>query len=407
MNGLAGITDTPLARDLRRRWAVALAIPLLLLFSTYFRLHYAHYQSGDMQMYVLHWLAWIQEEGVLKAYGHPFSNYMPFYPYMLGIGDLLLPDVSRTLIIKAVSTAGDVLNAYFAYRILSLYYPRRDDLAWLGASLVLALPSLWSNSGLLGQCDAWYTAFLLGAVYASMRRRYRMMLVWAGLGYAFKQQGMFIWPFIFILVLSGRVSWKWWWLAPAAALATLIPAWLEGRPFMEMVWIYYWQAFNYHTYGNASNFYWIPKALGYTYTIPRMYMGMALTALVSVVFAWVTARRWRDDDNVLKGMMLATLVVTYVPYLLPKMLDRYFLSSQLFAVVLAVMKPRWAIIALLLQVSMFLSLPNWYAWYVVPTLKISWYQSSVFLGSFYTTPALIMLTILCYRHIWRKNPEPI
>jgi Gpi18-like mannosyltransferase len=270
--------------------------------------------------------------------------------------------------------------------------------------VLLASPTVIANSSILGQCDTWHTAFNLGGLYALMRKRYCITLFWAGMAYAFKQQAMFIWPFLFIFVLNGKMSWKWLWIAPFTVFMTTIPAWLQGRDMMEMLLVYFHQAGTYGDYGNAPNLYWL---MPLKFSTESLVACLIAAAMIAFSFSYSTAQRWQDHDHIVKVMLLATFSVALCPFILPKMLDRYFYMAEVFALLLIVMRPRWFLIPVLLHIATLFAYPNWHYPLIRKFIDVEWRTSSTVYGSVFTTIAIGMLLYLCYQHIWKRDPVPL
>jgi len=82
-------------------------------------------------------------------------------------------------------------------------------------------------------------------------------------------------------------------------------------------------------------------------------VGLALAAAAGVALAILVARSARDDGQ---GVLLAAAAsLLIMPYLLPKMQDRYFYGFELTAIVLACLNPRYLVVALIAQVDGVLS----------------------------------------------------
>ncbi len=338
----------------------------------------------------------------MHSYASDVSNYMPFYNYLLGIGNVLFPRSSEAAVIKYVSYAGDVFLAFYAWRIIALQFPEQKERAWFGALAVLSAPTVIANSAIAGQCDAWYTSFLLAAIYNALRGHFKWMLFWSGIAYAFKQQAMFLWPFFFIYLLRGRIPYRWLWIAPAAFLVTIVPAWYEGRPLWDLLRIYYLQTITYDDFANAANFY--QYFGGRSHKATPFWVGFGVTAVFisSLLYSIPTAKRWKNDSDPTQVMLLASLSAAMVPFLLPKMLDRYFYPADVCTFILALLRPRWFLIALCFQVASILVYPtitqdDW------PRILRSSNEMRMNMAPFFTLAGIVMLLFLCWKNIWRSD----
>src|SRR5205823_11227972 len=140
-------------------------------------------------------------------------------------------------IIKILSVAGTLfLTSAVADLLKAAGVDRR------GTLLVLILPSVAINDGLLAQCDALWAGSGILALAAMIRGRTARAMIWCGIAIAFKAQAAFIAP-VMIGAMIGRQPPRWQWTLPAVAfLATLVPAWLLGWPAGELLTVYLGQA---------------------------------------------------------------------------------------------------------------------------------------------------------------------
>ena len=281
----------------------------------------------DMKLFLFPWYQHIVEQGPVAAFAAPFSNYTPPYLYLLAAGSLADPLVEPLHVIKLLSVAG---TAFLAVAVADLLRalgadPRR-------AVFVLALPTAVLNAALLGQCDALWAGACVLAVAAMIRGRTVAALVWCGVAIAFKAQAAFIAPFI-IGALIGRRAPLWQWAIPPLVYAALmLPAWLVGWPAADLATVYLRQAAWFETPGNLANpWVWAsefaPAGASAFYAV-----GYALAAAAAVAIGAFAARSVRNPRALL---LLALLSATALPFLLPKMHERYFFLADVLALALA------------------------------------------------------------------------
>jgi Gpi18-like mannosyltransferase len=337
------------ARQLLQRPEAVLAV-LVIGLEIYVRYRIRGYETGDYHVYLKPWAEYIRSHG-FHAYGDDFSNYNVPYLYLLGLL-AQLPDylpISLLTAIKLGSVLFDGVLAFFAYRIVALRYANwRVPL--LAAIVVFGLPTVMMNGALWGQCDSIYTAFGLAGLYYFLRDRPWLGCAAFGIAYAFKQQALFLFPLLFVLLLARKVPWRTCLAIPAALLALDIPAWLAGRPLGDLLNIYTAQQ---NAEGvmvlNAPSVWALVPAPEDT----RMFIqaGIALTAVVFLVLAYVilSARARLTDERL---VLLATTSATVAPFLLPGMHDRYFYVADVLTVLAAFYLPRrlWYL-PLLIQIA--------------------------------------------------------
>ena len=160
-----------------------------------------------------------------------------------------------------------------------------------------------------------------------------------GISMAFKAQGVFLSPLLLALVLRREVRWRYLLLAPAVMLLALIPALLAGDSILDLLSIYPSQAGQYEQLSMhaPSVFSWMPdtgRFYGYFYPA-----GLIAAAAIALCFAILV---YKSKVNITPSLLveLATISVMLMPFLLPKMHERYFYPADVFTILLAFYCPR-------------------------------------------------------------------
>ncbi|MDE3038018.1 MAG: hypothetical protein KGJ21_06175, partial [Pseudomonadota bacterium] len=331
----------------------------LYLLAVCLKIYLIDYRSDDYNGYVIYWMSYIREHGMAHAYGTRFSNYAPLYTYLLGIFSLLSPYLSTLYIVKTVTFAGEAVAVYYVYEMVALHQRQTQgstDISLppgIAAVSVILLPTVLANGAWFGQCDIWYTVCLLAFVfYLSCGGKYKALIAY-GLSFSFKPQAIFLTPLLLFCLLERKI--RWWEIAiiPGVYILTCVPAWLEGRPFMELLFNYWPQLFNWNMHQQA----WTASFMAanifiYLPDISRgwvAYGGLFLAACAGGSIAWVSHRRRHDENSLLAMILLATLFAALMPYLLPRQLGRYFFAADIFSFLLAALRPRWFFIAAMFQ----------------------------------------------------------
>lgn len=290
----------------------------------------AHYLAWplvayDVGRWLLPWFNHITSHGQLGAFSVPFSNYTPPYLYLLSITSLfegLLPAVT---LIKLLSVAG---TAALALAVRSLLVAARAERPAETAFFVFIIPSVLLNAPILAQCDAMWSAACVAAVAEAVRRRIVPMLVWCGVAIAFKAQAAFIAPFIIAFLLSERTPLRLWAIPAIVYVAAMAPAWALGWPAADLAMVYLRQAEYFNTVGNASTP-WI--AIGAFFGKASMgvfWVGYAAALLATGLYLAAFARRRLPTRELLAAALLSSIML---PYLLPKMHERYFFLADILA----------------------------------------------------------------------------
>ena len=293
--------------------------------------------SADYRFHLEPWYDFISRNGGMAALRHRFSNYAPLYLYFLTLMATWFAWVPKLYAIKLISVAFDVVGAVYALRIVRLRRPRSSAALWAYAAVLLA-PTVVVNSSQWGQADMICTSLLLACLYYLMRKRGLPAMICFGLAFSIKLQAVVLGPLIAILVLGGQIRRMELLAVPAVYVATVIPAWLQGRSFWDLLAIYVGQAEQYRglTF-NAPNLYqWIPNTL-YEPVYP---LGLVVTAGV-VVGLVVSVHVHKPEMTMGRILDIAVLCAVVVPFLLPKMHERYFFTADVVSIVFAFFRPRF------------------------------------------------------------------
>lgn len=365
------------------------------------RLQFMDFKSADWFLFLQTWMDHIQHFG-LESYRHAFTNYAPLYTYFLGLLDLYFPITYPLYSIKCLTFVGEAFAAFWVYRLVALHYRDQPNslMPFTAAMTLLLTPSVLTNGSMSAQCDIWYTSFLLAAVYYILQKRSNMACLFGGLAYAFKQQSLFLAPFVLVMVLRRDLSWKSLWILPAVYLALTLPCLALGRPFVNLMGIYWYQAMG-HASGpinfNAANPYL------YLWTRPDAAeikdIGQIISLFIALAFVYINKKFWRGPLSVPHCLLVATFSAGLMPFVLPMMHDRYFFVADIFSFVLGFVAPRWLPLTVLFQSASLIAPPakqvprlgGWLGWIQVQGLST---------GVWINAAALTLLLILSAKYLW-------
>jgi Gpi18-like mannosyltransferase len=318
---------------------ILLSVTALLIarFSLFF------YQSGDYVHFLKIWLDEYRTMTFLEGLGTTISNYNPPYMYILNIiARINIPDL---VLIKIVSVVFDFIIAYFVMKIVALKTDRLN-MHILAFVLTFAIPTVVINSAMWGQCDSIYAAFAIGSFYFGMARRSKMSYAFMALAIAFKLQAAFLLPILAIFVITRNIRFKDCYIFFVVYLATLLPAMLTGMPWNEALLAYVEQAGYYRRLSqnmvNIWRFIYLPDDL-----VPFFYEGFAIagifmTAVAVLGLMYFTYVNRTRLTNTVDFVRLAYLFAVIIPFMLPKMHDRYYFMADVLAVTLLLFdKKRW------------------------------------------------------------------
>lgn len=279
-----------------------------------------------------------------------FSNYPPAYLYLLWFSTLLSDWVGRISAIKLIPTLFDLLSAFTIFRMARLRYD--DDISFFSAASFFILPTIMFNSTGWGQIDSLYTSFLLVCVYLLLREKPFWAMVAFGMAFSFKSQSIFLLPFLGILFLKGKIRWSHFLLIPVVYVIMGIPAAWIGRSWASILYIYIGQVGQFRVLSfNAPNLYIIVPAEFYE---TGMVVGLLIFFIGMAAWGW---NNWHTNFPLThRNIILAAFTsLALVPFLLPKMHERYFYPADVFSLVAALFIPEIWFIPIAYQVISLLS----------------------------------------------------
>lgn len=188
------------------------------------------------------------------------------------------------------------------------------------------------NSAVWAQCDSIYTAALLACICYLMEDRQYLAVTAFSIALAFKLQAVFLAPFLFVLLLKGRIKARCLLIPPLVYVISILPAAVMGRNFWELLTVYFRQSQEYNelTMNLPNLFTWFPADA--PESVGRAAV-LAAGALVLFTFAYLCAQKFRITDEML--VSLALFYVMLLPYFLPFMHERYWYPADLLSLVFA------------------------------------------------------------------------
>jgi Gpi18-like mannosyltransferase len=325
---------------------VAIGVGLAILI----RLPLLDFKSSDYFNSLKPWYLTIHSMG-FSAFKTNFTTYNPPYLYLLYIIARTFPDIDKVLAIKIPSLITDFICAYFVYLIVNLRYPKRP-FAIIAALIFLFTPTVILNSAFWGQADVLFTAPLLAAIYFLMTRKNALAFLTFGISLAFKLQALFLAPLLIGLFLRREVSWKHFLLIPLVLFAAVVPAWIAGRPLLELLGVYVYQTQQYQLLAMtaATAYTWLPD-VGLTQRY-FTFTGVVFAAALSFIFTILIYKGYAKLTQPLI-LKLALLSVLFVPFFLPKMHDRYFYPADVISIVFAFYFPDYFFVPVIVILSSF------------------------------------------------------
>jgi Gpi18-like mannosyltransferase len=374
----------------RPYWPLALAA-VLVLFSLYVRYVTRGMTNSDMEAKILVWYSKLQRHGPFTGLGKDFYNYTPPYLYLLSLATLTSSFIAPLTSVKIIALVFDVFGAAMVYLLVRLHRPTWH-LPLLAAAIFFSGATWLINSAVWGQADSTYTTFLLACLYLLLINRPALAVAAFSIALAFKPQGIFIAPFLLLMLLWGRMRWYHLLLVPVVYALCMAPAVAFGRTWLEVFTAYTGQADagKALTHNAATLYVFIPRS-AYSWLFWPAVIGAIAIFLAWVYITWRTAGR-RDVPAI---TLLALVCVTLVPFFLPNMRERYYYPADTLALILAFMAPSLWYFAILFQVLSLLSYAM-FLWAAPP----SYLQTAAVLSF------LTLALLLRQQYLWRSTPRP-
>ena len=327
---------------------------ILFGISIFLRVQYNSWASGDMTSFLIRWYNQLDDHGIFISLGRKFSNYTPPYLYLMALATLTSGILSKVAAIKLISIIFDVYAAWIVFRIIRLRYPD-GFMPYFAGSVYFSLPTILINSSVWGQADSIYTAFLLTCVYFLLKEMPLKAVLFFALAVAFKQQALFLAPFLLVLTLQKKIPWYFFVLVPVVYIILVAPTVFLGRSWQDVLTIYFSQASGGKALSrNAANLYIFISRELYPLLIKPSLAAGSIAVLAWAGYTWHFTKRM--DRKTL--LLLALISVGLTPFVLPKMHDRYFYPADALSLIVGFYVPgTWFLPVLYQAVSLLSYMP--------------------------------------------------
>lgn len=309
------------------RYLFEIGMGMLLLISVFIRWHLAPITmlSGDYNDCLVPWVEIYVKAGLKDGLAQVFGSY--YVPYNLFLGLISYLPWEPWVMIALSSCICDYIIGIFIYKIAKLLLSGseeeiREKAAVAGVVSVL-LPVTLMNGALWKQCDSVYTCFLVISIYYALKDKYNKALLYLGISFAFKLQGIFLLPFFILLyfVRKKGLSFIHFIWIPGMYLAGGLPAVIAGRRVLDVYDCYLHQA----SYGgfDAMNILY-PNVYSFglsdypALSLPAI--GMTLGIFIFTAFFVMENKEHLTKS---KELLLATWCMWVCVTFLPAMHERY------------------------------------------------------------------------------------
>lgn len=323
------------AGDCRIEVSQVLLLAALTLLAAGVRVLARSFVADDWTIYWSQWLLELENRG-FAALADDFYDYAPPVMYILYLITLL--PINAMTAFKGLCCILEFAGAAVIAAIV-MNCTRSRCKAFLSYGIFLFLPTVILNASVWSQCDIIYTFLILCSVYFLLKDRTWAGMWFYGAAFAVKLQTLFIFPFLIVLWLRKRVELKHFLTIPAMYLLGIFPAWVAGRPFMELLGIYAFQG-GKDRWSLSIKFPNIYQIIGNNYFLDEYVgagMGLILGILMLVLFYMAYCRVRVTKEFTILLIVFFGLLATYF---LPHMHERYLYLTDAFLLIYAMSRPQ-------------------------------------------------------------------
>lgn len=325
--GLFFVSQSILIAQKRFDAVTLLAAAACLACVIFSRVSLLYYVSDDYEYFLKDWVKKLGEMSVKEALCTSLGDYNLPYIYILLIFSRI--NMHSMLLIKSFSCIFDIVLAYFVMKLVMFgIEDRRLQVA--SFILTLAAPTVMINSAQWSQCDSLYVSFCLISMLAALKGEGRKCAVCWTVAFCFKMQAVFILPALGIALFMGKVQWKHLIWIPAVYFISLVPALLAGRSLVSCLSIYADQTQEYaYLFHNAPTIWRFFEGADFeSFSVVSVFTAGA-AAILFVYFCATFVGKLTDRDLISLFFISAMLI----PYLLPRMHERYFYMADILSLV--------------------------------------------------------------------------
>lgn len=286
----------------------------------------------DWEMYWDPWISDLREMGFSYLATDRY-DYAPSFVYILWVISKL--PVNPMTAYKSIHIVLDfAAAAVMGKLVMETTKSRIKGFSTYG--LMLIVPTIWADSALWAQCDIIFMLFILLCFYYLFRQMPNQAMFFYGLAFAFKLQSLFIFPFLVILWVNKKIKIQHFLWIPGLYFLSIIPAWIAGRPLIELINIYMAQGAQdvWSLSIKWANIYQIIGNQYFLLEYAEAGTWLILGILMCVMFV-MAQKRYRITNEFIVQIALFFAILT--PYFLPHMHERYGCLADVLAILYAMM----------------------------------------------------------------------
>ena len=291
--------------------------------------------SDDWVIFWDDWFFHLESKG-FAALADDFYDYAPPMLYLLYLITLL--PVNYMTAFKGFCCLLDFAGAAAVAGLVWNGTQNRKR-AVFAYGIFLFLPTVILNGAAWCQCDIIYTLFILLCVSFLLRGKTWTGMWFYGAAFAIKLQSLFIFPFLVILWVRRKVDLKHFVTLPVMYMLGILPAWLAGRPFSELLDIYVAQG-TQDAWSLSIKFPNVYQIIGNDFFLDE-YMGAGMYLILGIlmmVLFWMAYQKVRVTKEYVILLILFFGILT--TYFLPHMHERYLYLTDAFLLVYGMIRLR-------------------------------------------------------------------
>ena len=342
-----------------------------------------YYASSDYTTFLSNWVKDLKNMPLASALSTPVGDYnVPYLYILLFISRIPASDL---VLIKAVSCLFDVLLGY-SVMLVTREITKSKSVSLLAFVITLAIPTVILNGAMWGQCDSIYAFFCVMTLYFVLRKRGIMAVVMFSLAFSFKLQTVFLFPAIIICLFIGRIKPLHLVAFPIINLLMVLPSVICGRNILDVFMIYFKQTQNYPSLDMNA-----PTIFRFVFNVNFEWFNMlgimlgGFGVLCLLYFAFI--KRDKIDDRALVTFFYLSALT--VPYLLPRMHERYFFVADVLSLALFLIARKLWYVPLVTIFASFVA----YAYYLFGGVTLVNY--------IYVAFALLVIIILVVKDLYK------
>ena len=320
-----------------RKWELSdiLLIAGVTIFSILIRIEFRHVVTGDWTTW---WELWFEQlyKGGFQSLAGDWYDYAPPFVYLLWIISVL--PINSMTGFKLMMSGFDFMAAIVAALIIYEITKNRTK-SLLTYAVFMLNPIFLVNSSLWAQCDMLPMFWVLLCTYFFVKERPSMAMFFFGVAFAFKLQPLWLVPMLVILWVNKKVDLKHFLWLPVNYFIGIIPAWIAGRPLLDLLTIYISQteAEGWSLALKYSNIYYLIGETGFIDEYHTAGVWLSL-AVFMIVLYYIGRKKLKINAEFI--LLLGGFVGLLAPFFLPQMHERYSFFAEVFLILYAVLKPK-------------------------------------------------------------------